>query len=154
MLENKIEKLIEESLQLFVEAGHINHPWLSKYLIKGGAPQAEGIQKNRDILAKEIRQTRKERDSSRKEAIKASVVGQTKKTEQASEKANLKDNAARYKSITGGQDMEKKQGLLRKKPEVNHTLRKPVHTGLNPLNEKRANKKIKETPRVVKTQKR
>jgi len=86
MLEQKIEKLIEEAIQEIEEAVHRNHPHLDKRKIGSGL-EANEIRRNRNKLAADIRKERSAIDQY-KDSAKHKYVG-------------LYDNTARAMSQMG-----------------------------------------------------
>ena len=93
----------EDVLQTIEEAVHANHANLNKKLLKDPKTsylEGKGIEKNRKELADKIKESRRDRDITRK--IAASGKKSVDNARISHQSANFFDNFARARSQTGG----------------------------------------------------
>jgi len=139
MLEAKIEKLIEESLEIMDEAMHINHPGLNK----ADNVHRETISKNRQALANSLRGMRATREKERSAAATEASKGNLKAADEHIKQGNFMDNKSRLSSKTGSPT--KSHEILNSKP--NDFLKKPLTRTI--MKEKKARKKVIQNPRAI-----
>ena len=100
-----IKQLILEgySYEEITEAVHVNHSYLNKSRLKDPTisyVEGKGIEKNRKELADKIKESRSDRDITRK--IAANGKESADKARASHQVANFFDNVARARSQTGG----------------------------------------------------
>ena len=101
----QIKQLILEgySYEEITEAVHVNHSYLNKSRLKDPTisyVEGKGIEKNRKELADKIKESRSDRDITRK--IAANGKESADKARARHQVANFFDNVARARSQTGG----------------------------------------------------
>ena len=104
-----IKQLILEgqSYEEITEAVHVNHSYLNKSRLKDPTisyVEGKGIEKNRKELADKIKESRSDRDITRK--IAANGKESADKARASHQVANFFDNVARARSQTGGKGVD------------------------------------------------